>query len=214
MINEKLDIQLIEVLKENGFTESTQLQQVCIPKIKSGRDLLCIAADGSGKTTAIVVSVLQRLKASLNDNPRAVIVVANKDRAILMKSEFERLGAYTDLRVHTACDDGKITDQKEEIYIGSDVVIGTAKRLNQIYSLYALNLTGLKIFAIDDADQVIKSINYLQIDRLAESIPKAQKIVFTSQMTDWISRFSNEFTNVEDVIEFEDDKEDEPAESE
>jgi superfamily II DNA/RNA helicase len=91
------------------------------------------------------------------------------------------------------------------------VVIGTAKRLNQIYSLYALNLTGLKIFAIDDADQVIKSINYLQIDRLAESIPKAQKIVFTTQMTDWISRFSAEFTNVEDVIDFEDD---EPIKSE
>lgn len=214
MFTEKLDVQLIESLDENGLVESTGLQHICIPKIKSGRDLICVADDNTGKSTAIIISVLNKLKASLNDNPRAVIVVANKDQAILMKSEFERLGAYTDLRVHTACDDGKITDQKEEIYIGSDVVIGTAKRLNQIYSLYALNLTGLKIFAIDDADQVIKSINYLQIDRLAESIPKAQKIVFASQMTDWISRFSNEFTNVEDIIEFEDDKEDEPAESE
>jgi superfamily II DNA/RNA helicase len=211
MFTEKLDVQLLESLAENGLTESTGLQHICISKIKSGRDLICVAGDETGKSTTIIISVLNKLKASLNDNPRAVIVVANKDRAILMKSEFERLGAYTDLRVHTACDDGKIIDQKEEIYIGSDVVIGTAKRLNQIYSLYALNLTGLKIFAIDDADQVIKSINYLQIDRLAESIPKAQKIVFTTQMTDWISRFSAEFTNVEDVIDFEDD---EPIKSE
>lgn len=203
MINEKLDQQLIEVLEENGFTESTELEQICIPKIKSGHDLLCIAGTGCGKTTTIVVSVLQRLKSSLNDVPRAVIVVPDKDRALEMKNEFNRLGEYTDLRVNLACDDGKIDDQKDQIYMGSDVVIGTAKRLNKIYTLYALNLSGVKLFAIDDAEKVIKSINYLQIDRLSESMPKAQRVVFATQMTEWIERFSNEFMTIQEVIEIE-----------
>jgi superfamily II DNA/RNA helicase len=207
MINEKLDIQLIEVLKEKGFTESTQLQQICIPKIKSGRDLLCIAPDNSGKTTAIVVSVLQRLKASLDDNPRAIIVVQNKDRASEMKAEFERLGEYTDLRVYTACEDGKILDQKDLIYMGSDVVIGTAKRLNQIYSLYALNLGVVKMFILDDADQVIKSTNYPLIDRISESMPKAQRVVFASHVNEWIERFADVFMNVQEIIEIEEDDE-------
>ncbi len=203
MINEKLDAQLIEVLQENGFTESTELEQICIPKIKSGRDLLCIAPKDSGKTTTIVVSVLQKLKSSLNDVPRAVIVVLDKDRALEMKDEFTRLGEYTDLRVHLACDDGKIDVQKDLIYLGSDVVIGTAKRLNKIYSLYALNLSGVKIFAIDDADNVIKIMNYLQIDRLAESMPKAQRVLFASEMTEWLERFSSDFMNTQEVIEIE-----------
>lgn len=203
MINEKLDTQLIEALKENGFTESTNLEQICISRIKSGRDLLCIAGKNTGKTTTIVVSVLQRLKASLDDNPRAIIVVQNKERAIEMKNEFARLGAYTDLRVHTACDDEKIADQKDKIYMGSDVVIGTAKRLNQIYSLYALNLGVVKIFAIDNAELVIKSINYTQIDRLSESMPKAQRVVFATQTNDLIERFADVFMNVQDVIEIE-----------
>jgi ATP-dependent RNA helicase RhlE len=206
MINEKLDAQLIEVLQENGFTESTELEQICIPKIKSGRDLLCIAPKGSGKSTTIVVSVLQKLKSSLNDVPRAVIVVLNKDRAMEIKEEFKRLGEYTDLRVHLACDDGKIDDQKDLIYMGSDVVIGTAKRLNKIYSLYALNLSGVKIFAIDDADSVIKIMNYLQIDRLAESMPKAQRVLFATEITEWLERFSNEFMNVQEVIEILDNE--------
>jgi superfamily II DNA/RNA helicase len=208
MINEKLDQQLIEVLEENGFTESTELEQICIPKIKSGHDLLCIAGNGCGKTTTIVVSVLQRLKSSLNDVPRAVIVVPDKDRALEMKNEFNLLGEYTDLRVNLACDDGKIDDQKDLIYMGSDVVIGTAKRLNKIYTLYALNLSGVKLFAIDDAEKVIKSINYLQIDRLSESMPKAQRVVFASQMTEWIERFSNEFMTIQEVIEIEETEDD------
>jgi ATP-dependent RNA helicase RhlE len=203
MINEKLDTQLLEILKEKGFTESTELEQICIPRIKSGHDLMCIAPKGAGKTATIVVSILHKLKASLNDVPRAVIVVPNKDIALEMKAEFERLGEYTDLRVNTACDNEKIDDQKDKVYMGSDVVIGTAKRLNQLYSLYALNLSALKIFVIDDAESVIKSINYLQIDRLTESIPKSQKVVFAGELTEWLVRYSNEFMNIQEVIEIE-----------
>lgn len=213
MINEKLDKQLLESLEENGFTESTELEQICISKIKSGRDLLCVAGKDSGKSTTIVVSVLQRLKAELGDNPRAVIIVANKERALEMKNEFDRLGAYTDLRVHTACDDEKIDVQKDKIYMGSDVVIGTAKRLNQIYSLYALNLGVVKILAVDDAELVIKNLNYLQIDRLTESLPKAQKIVFANFLTEWVERLADTFMNNEEIIEIEEEDEDvEPSE--
>ncbi|MFA5330356.1 MAG: DEAD/DEAH box helicase, partial [Prolixibacteraceae bacterium] len=160
--------------------------------------------NNSGKSTSLVVSVLQRLKASLDDNPRALIIVPDVEHANGMKAEFDRLGAYTDLRVHTACEDEKIDDQKDKIYMGSDVVIGTAKRLNQVYSLYALNLGVVNIFAIDDAELVIKSINYPQIDRLSESLPKVQRVIFASQMTDWIDRFASEFMNIEEVIEFDD----------
>ena len=204
MIKEKLDSQLLEVLKENGFAESTELEKICIPRIKSGHDLLCIAGKGTGKTITIVASVLQRLKSSLADVPRAIIFVPNKERGAEMKDEFDRLGQYTDLRVNMACDDEKIDIQKDKIYMGSDVVIGTAKRLNLIYSLYALNLSSVKIFAIDDANSVIKSINYLQIDRLSESMPKAQKILFASVQTEWLERFSNLFMNNKEVIEIED----------
>lgn len=203
MFIKKLDPQLQESLLENGFAEPTELEQVCIPKIKSGRDLVCLAGDETGKTTTIIISVLQKLKASLDDNPRAIIVVANPEAANKIKDELDRLGSYTDLRVHTACEDGKLDDQKDRIYMGSDVVVGTAKRLNQLYSLYALNLTMVKILAIDEADTVLKSFNYQLFDRLAESVGKAQKLVFATQVTDWIDRFADEFMNVDEFVEFE-----------
>lgn len=214
MIHEKLDIQLIESLEEKGFTESTELEKICIPRIKSGRDLVCISGSKSGKTTTIVVSVLHRLNASLDDNPRAIILVPNKERANEMKAEFDRLGNYTDLRVNTACDDEKINDQKDKIYMGSDVVIGTPKRLNQVYTLYALNLGVVNIFAIDDAELVIRNINYTQIDRLSESLPKVQRLVFAHNTTEWIERYAEEFMNVQDVIEIEESEDELDSEKE
>lgn len=201
MFIKKLDPQLQESLTVHGFTEPTPLEQICIPKIKSGSDLLCLAPDKTGKSTSIVISILQRLKASLDDNPRAVVLVPDVERANEMKAAFDLLGAYTDLRVFTACEDEKIDDQKDKIYMGSDVVIGTPKRMNEIYSLYALNLTMVKMFVVDDADRLIKSFNYPQIDRLSESLTKVQRVVFTTELTDWINRFAEEYMNIPEVTE-------------
>jgi len=205
MINKKLDIQLNESLADNGFTEPTELQKVSIPKIKSGRDLICIAPDKSGKSLTVVVTVIQFLKSSLDDVPRAIILVPDKDHGQILLDEFNRIGNYTDLRIHLACDDGKIDVQKDQIYLGADVVIGTAKRLNKIYSLYALNLNSVRVFFIDDANEVIKSMTYAQIDRLAESLPKVQKVLFASEMTEWLDRFASDFMNTQEIIEFDDE---------
>lgn len=208
MIHEKLDTLLVESLLENGFLESTRLEQICIPRIKSGRDLIAISGEKSGKTSTIVVSILNKLKASQDDNPRALILVPDTERAVAMKEEFDRLGQYTDLRVHTAGENERVDDQKDRIYMGSDVVIGTPKRLNQIYTLYALNLGMVKLFVIDDAELVIKSLNYAQIDRLSESLPRVQRVVFASQYTEWIGRFADEFMNVQDIVEPDESDED------
>lgn len=204
-----LDTKLAEALKKNEVTELSELEKICIPKIKSGRDLLCIAGEGSGKTTAIVLSVLQRLKNSLNDTPRAVIIVPDTDSAIEMKNEFSRFGSYTDLRVHLACENEKIDIQKDRIYMGSDVVIGTTKRLNQIYSLYALDLSGIKLFVIDDAEEVLKNMNYSQVIRLANGPAKSQFILFANRMTDLIERFSEEAMVIQEIIEINDEPSDE-----
>ena len=200
-----LDHQLVEVLIRNGFTDLFELEKICIPRIKSGHDLLCVAHDGCGKTVSIVLGILQRLKKSLNDTPRALIIVPDIARATEMKNEFTRLGRYTDLRVHLACENEKIDDQKDRIYMGSDVVIGTTKRLNQIYSLYALDLSGVKVFAIDDADDVMKSMNLSQVIRLSQGPAKTQFLVFAGRMTEWVDRFAEKAMNVQEVIEIDED---------
>jgi len=204
-MNKILDTQLVEKLIQNEITEFSELEQLCIPKLKSGRDLICAAANGSGKTFTIVVGILQQLKKPIGDNPRAVIVVPDVDRALKMKNEFLRFGKHTNLRIHTACENEKIDDQKDQIYMGSDVVIGTIKRLNQIYSLYALNLSSMKIFVIDDADEIIRGMNYPQFIRLSEAPAKSQHVVFASQINEWIERFAEETMNVQEIIEFDDE---------
>lgn len=202
-LNGVLNDQLVEILNENQITELNELQQMCVPKIKSGNDLLCIAPEGSGKTTTIVTTVLHKLKKSVHDNPRAVIVVPDIARAEAMRLTFEKLGYYTDLRVHTACENEKIDDQKDRIYMGSDVVIGTLKRLTQIYTMYALNLSVVKMLIVDDAEEVLRNMNLVQMIRIAEGPVKTQHIVFATRLSEWVDRYSERILNVSEIIEFE-----------
>ena len=202
-LNGVLNDQLVELLNENQISELNDLQQVCVPKIKSGNDLLCIAPEGSGKTTTIVATVLHKLKNAVHDNPRAVIVVPDTDRAEAMRLTFEKLGIYTDLRVHTACENEKIDDQKDRIYMGSDVVIGTLKRLTQIYTLYALNLSVVKMLILDDAEEVLRNMNLVQMIRIAEGPVKTQHIVFATRLSEWVDRYAERIMNVTEIIEFE-----------
>jgi ATP-dependent RNA helicase RhlE len=202
-LNGVLNDQLVELLNENQISELNDLQQVCVPKIKSGNDLLCIAPEGSGKTTTIVATVLHKLKKAVHDNPRAVIVVPDTARAEAMQLMFQKLGYYTDLRVHTACENEKIDDQKDRIYMGSDVVIGTLKRLTQIYTMYALNLSVVKMLIVDDAEEVLRNMNLVQMIRIAEGPVKTQHIVFATRLSEWVDRYTERILNVSEVIEFE-----------
>ena len=73
-INEKLQKALIEI----GLTEANVLQQETFSTLKSGADCIIIAPKGSGKSTTIVINVIQQLVAEGEESPRALIIVEDK----------------------------------------------------------------------------------------------------------------------------------------
>lgn len=201
MFLKRLLKELERAIDETVLEEPTEVQAKCMPVIKSGADLLCKAGEKSGKTTIIVLGVIQRLKAALNDVPRALIVVPDEESAILMKEEFDRYGKYTNLRVFVAYEKQDIYKLRNNIYFGSDVVIGSAARLNELYSNSGLNLNDLKMFITDDAEEVFRHSTVTQMDRLGSCIPKCQHVLFTNQLTGSIERFADEYMTVHDILE-------------
>ena len=193
MFKEKLNAQLSSALEAKGITEPTELQKRIIPKIKSGASCICIGPAGSGKSTSIVIGVIQRLTAALNDVPRAIIVVADKQQALDMKEQFNALIRQSELRVHCAVDGEKFLDQKDKIYAGSDVVIGTARRFNELYANNGLNLNAQKMFVIDNSEVVIKNEVHSQIERLAGGVGKAQWLLFGDHITEKTEGFISKF---------------------
>lgn len=173
----KLIPELVSGLNDTGFDKTPKpVQSESIPQIKSGADLFIVSPEGSGKSTAIVIGVIQQLKAAFEEAPRAIIMVATKEKALEMEAHFESLGKHTDLRTIAIYDQHDIQNQKDAIYEGLDIVIGTPKRLSELIFIDGIRLTKIKTFVVDDADTFALD-KYAIIYQTADNIDKAQYIM-------------------------------------
>jgi superfamily II DNA/RNA helicase len=179
-INENLQMALIE----NGLVEANAMQQETFSTLKSGADCLIIAPKASGKTTTIVINVIQRLAGSNEESPRALIVVEDKAKVLAMEELFDKYNQYTKLEVYGVHDKGDMDYDKNYISTGIDVLIGTPNRLSEMFSSAGYNVNRLKMFIIDDTDPILKLRHETKIMRISNSITKTQRIVFTEQLTD------------------------------
>lgn len=136
----KIHPELKEALERLKITEPLPFQKVLLPKIKGGASVFALAPpEGSGKTTTLVMSTLQKLKCEeFEDAPRALIFVKDKQAALDLKAEFDRFTFRMSVRTYCAYEEQGMDDQRDDIYDGVDVVIATPKRLNRIF-LYKRN---------------------------------------------------------------------------
>ena len=203
MFLKKLDEQLTIALEQEGFEKPTPIQKKSIGKMKSGRDCLFIAPEQSGKTTAIVITVIQQLKEAFEDVPRALIVVEDRAKAEAMKEQFDLLTEDTSLRVFAVFQGEHILKQRDRVYAGCDVLIGPAKFLNELYSNSGMNLNSLRMYIIDDGQTVFKHEITSQIDRLTTSTPETQRIVFTTGMNVRIQDYVDYYMIAPEIVEIE-----------
>ena len=181
-INEKLQEALIEL----GLTAANDLQQETFSTLKSGADCIVISPKGSGKSTTIVLNVIQQLVCEGEESPRALIIVEDKAKVLAMEELFEQLGSKTDLRVYGIHDKGDMEYDKNYISTGIDVLIGTPNRLGDMFTTAGFNINRLKMFIIDDADAILKLRHETKIMRISNSIARTQRLIFSEQLTERI----------------------------
>jgi superfamily II DNA/RNA helicase len=179
MAFKKLNETLQYRLTKSNLEQLTELQKTCVSKFKQGADFIAVGPESEGKTTAIVTGVIEKLRGpSEDDAPRAVIVVKDSEKMIEMEKLFQILAKRLELRIVTFHDKGQKVLNRIELYEGSDIVIGTAKRMHEMYLQNGLNMVATKLFIVDDAEFILDKGFKLQINRLMDSLEKCQFAVF------------------------------------
>lgn len=189
----KLIEPLKDALKVQGIEQPNTLQTKILSKIKGGSSLFVIAPKDSGKTTSIVISVINKLKNEFEDAPRALIFVKDKQAALDLAEIFNTYKRGTDLRVYCAYDEHNLELQREELYLGTDIVIATPKRLNRIFYLNGINLNKLQMCIVEDAEFLFRNNNFAEVTRTPESIGKCQYLVFSDKFDDRFERWQESF---------------------
>ena len=211
----KINENLQQALIENGLTEANEMQQETFSTLKSGADCIILAPKGSGKSTTIVLNVIQKLSGTNEESPRALIIVEDKAKVLEMEALFEKYGKYSNLQVYGVHDKGDMEYDKNYISTGIDVLIGTPIKLNDMFTTAGYNVNRLKMFILDDADAILKLRHETKIMRISNSITKTQRIIFSDVFTERIEilaekmlvePFEFDFEEVEDDEDFEEEE--------
>ncbi|MBI2279892.1 MAG: DEAD/DEAH box helicase [Bacteroidetes bacterium] len=200
----KLIKPLQESLTELGFEHATPFQQQIIPKIKGGLNLFGIAPEGSGKSTALALGVIQKLNGvAFDDVPRALIFVKDRDAAHALEEKFKMFLGNSDLRIYSAYEEPKINNQRDDIYAGVDIVIATPKRLSKLYYMNGINLARLQLLVVEDAEFIFDNSCHTDVKRITESVPKCQLLVFNKAFTNRMEKLQDLFMENAQIVEVE-----------
>lgn len=214
MFLKKINPNLSLALEEAGLTEPNDLQKETFGTIKSGADCVLSVPAGFGKTTTIVINVIQRLEKEFEESPRALIFVQDKAKVLEMMELFKKFGNHTDLRVYGVYEQGDIDYDKNQISLGIDVLIGTPGRLGAMFSSAGFDANQLKMFIIDDTDVLLKARHDTKIARISEGIPKTQRLFFTDVVTERVEFFADRLMIEPLFFEFDDYEDEEEGEEE
>lgn len=198
--------EIVRALAENGIHHPFAIQELTLPLALAGDDLIGQARTGMGKTYAFGVPLLQRVSTDetrpLLGAPRALIVVPTRELCIQVHGDLATAAKYL-----TADADRKFTvtsiyggrpyePQIEALRDGVDVVVGTPGRLLDLAQQGHLQLGGLSVLVLDEADEMLDLGFLPDIERILRLIPEdRQSMLFSATMPDPIITLARTFMN-------------------
>jgi ATP-dependent RNA helicase RhlE len=130
--NLNLNNALRNALEDLGFSEPTPIQSKAFAPIMAGNDVLGIAQTGTGKTLAYLMPIIRQWKFSNKKSVALLVVVPTKELVVQLEEEFKAIAKYTALRAVGVYGGPNIKTQAASIAEGTDVVIGTPGRMNDL----------------------------------------------------------------------------------
>jgi ATP-dependent RNA helicase RhlE len=199
----KLNKQLVRSVNEAGFANPTELQLKTLTRIIGGQDIIAVGHEGSGKTTAYVLGVLNRFNYAPEGVPKVLILVPEKDQVFGVIEQFDRLNKNKSIKIVGLYVAPGIEAQMDALADGADIVVATPDRARAIYLKLALNLNKVDLLVVDDADQMVKKGLQLPVVELANSIGRGQHLVFTEVIHSKLEKMLAPFMNQPAIIEVE-----------
>ena len=192
---------LLRALDEQGYTQPTPIQEQAIPLALAGHDLLAGAQTGTGKTAAFGLPLIQYLATTPQEvaargprKPRALVLTPTRELAVQVHDSLRGYGKYLRIPSTTIYGGVGMGNQLDALRRGVDMVIACPGRLIDHLERRSVDLSGIEILVLDEADRMLDMGFLPAIKRVMAKIPsRRQTLLFSATFEDAIKKLAMEF---------------------
>ena len=174
--------ELLRAVADKGYDVPSPIQLQAIPAVLAGRDVLAGAQTGTGKTAGFVLPILQRLAAGTAVRaPRALVLTPTRELAAQVAQSARDYGKYMPLKVMQVFGGVNINPQISGLRSGCDILVATPGRLLDLAQQRAVDLSGVSVLVLDEADRMLDMGFIHDIKRIIKLLPsKRQNLLFSA----------------------------------
>ena len=196
---------ILKAIKNEGYDSPTPVQELAIPLLIEGRDVLGVAQTGTGKTAAFALPVLEKLsfgKPQGKRNIRALILSPTRELAAQIDQRFYVYGKYLDVRHKVIFGGVSQKPQVQSLRKGIDVLVATPGRLLDLIQQGYVDLGHVEFFVLDEADRMLDMGFIRDIKKILKILPRnRQNLLFSATMPSSIANLANSFLNNAEMID-------------
>ncbi|CAF1036128.1 unnamed protein product [Adineta ricciae] len=178
-----------------GFERPSAIQQRAIKPCILGHDVIAQAQSGTGKTATFAISILQQLDTECKDC-QALILAPTRELAQQIQKVVLALGDYMGVTCHACIGGTNVRDDIKRLETGVQIVVGTPGRVYDMLNRSALRSKSIKMFVLDEADEMLSRGFKEQIYDVFTTMPQSiQVILLSATMPSDVLEVTTKFMN-------------------
>lgn len=181
-LNEKI----LDAISYMNYEKASEIQELAIPAILSGHDLLACAQTGTGKTAAFMLPILDHLSTEENHDLSTLIIVPTRELAIQINQQIQGFSYFLNINSVTVYGGREGADWDAEsraLTSGTNIIVATPGKLISHLNLGYVKFDKIKHLILDEADRMLDIGFYDDILRILSYIPEErQTLMFSATM--------------------------------
>ena len=174
--------ELLDAVRDAGYTTPTPIQHQAIPVALQGRDLMGLAQTGTGKTAAFTLPIVQRLHGGPR-RTRALVLTPTRELCMQVEESVRKYAKHSRCDVVAVFGGVGYEPQEKALREGVDVIVATPGRLLDHLERRNVSFDELEMLVLDEADRMLDMGFAPQINRVVGQIhPYRQTMLFSATM--------------------------------
>lgn len=187
---------LLKGIFEMGWEHPSPVQEAAIPFALEGKNVLARAKNGTGKTGAYMIPLLQQIDPTIEENstPQALILVPTRELALQTSNICIQMSKHLKIKVMVTTGGTNLRDDILRCQQTVHVLVASPGRLLDFTKRGILKLHKCRIIVMDEADKLLSYEQQPVIEEVARSLPdERQMMLFSATFPESISYFSSKY---------------------